>query len=123
MEFTAEMIAGLLQGEVVGNKNAKVHTVSSIEGGTEGALTYLTNPQYEKYIYTTGASIVLVSKDFKPSAEIAATLIKIEVGIKVGFCHVLAGVAERTFTQFVHISHCCCGVSSLSASGNGFTIH
>ena len=83
MEFTAEMIAGLLQGEVVGNKNAKVHTVSSIEGGTEGALTYLTNPQYEKYIYTTGASIVLVSKDFKPSAEIAATLIKVE---DVGAC-------------------------------------
>ena len=56
MEFTAEMIAGFLGGEIVGNKEAKVHTVSSIEEGKAGSLSYLTNPKYEAYIYTTGAS-------------------------------------------------------------------
>ena len=35
MEFTAEMIAGFLGGEIVGNKEAKVHTVSSIEEAAE----------------------------------------------------------------------------------------
>ena len=41
MEFTAEMIAGFLGGQVAGDKEAKVHTVSSIEEGEPGALTYL----------------------------------------------------------------------------------
>ena len=84
MEFTAEMIAGLLSGTVVGDKNTAVHTVSSIEGGKKGALTYLTNPKYEQYVYTTEASIVLVSNDFEPKQEVRATLIKLpDVGAAV----------------------------------------
>ena len=84
MEFTAEMIAGILGGEVVGDKNTAVHTVSSIEGGKKGSLTYLTNPKYEQFIYTTEASIVLVANSFEPTAPIAATLIKVEdVGVAV----------------------------------------
>ncbi len=78
MEFTAEMIAAFLGGEIEGSKDAKVNTVSSIEDGKEGALAYLINPKYESYIYTTQASIVLVDKDFKPSAPITSTLIKVE---------------------------------------------
>ena len=78
MEFTAEMIAGLLGGEVVGDKNAKVHTVSSIEGGKEGALTYFSNPKYEKYLYTTHASVVLVAKSFEPKEAVGATLVKVD---------------------------------------------
>ena len=84
MEFTAEMIAGLLGGSVVGDKNAAVHTVSSIEGGKKGALTYLSNPKYEQYVYSTEASIVLVSNDFEPAAPVSATLIKLpDVGAAV----------------------------------------
>ncbi|MFR9602493.1 MAG: UDP-3-O-(3-hydroxymyristoyl)glucosamine N-acyltransferase [Rikenellaceae bacterium] len=78
MEFTAEMISAFLGGEIEGNKDAKVNTVSSIEDGREGALAYLINPKYESYIYTTKASIVLVDKSFIASAPIAATLIKVE---------------------------------------------
>ena len=77
MEFTAEMIAGFLGGEVVGDKNAKVHTVSSIEGGKAGSLAYLTNPKYEPFLYTTGASIVLVNADFTPAQPLTATLIRV----------------------------------------------
>ena len=69
MEFSAEMIAGLLGGSIVGDKNATVHTVSSIEGGKKGALTYLSNPKYEQYIYTTEASIVLVGNDYATVAR------------------------------------------------------
>ena len=78
MEFTAEMIAVFLGGQVAGDKEAKVHTVSSIEEGEPGALTYLTNPKYEKHLYKTRASIVLVNKDFTPSEPVTATLIKVE---------------------------------------------
>lgn len=78
MEFTAEMIAGLLGGEIVGSKDAKVHTVSSIEEGTEGSLAYLTNLKYEPFLYTTGASIVLVDNTFTPSKPVGATLIKVQ---------------------------------------------
>ena len=78
MEFTAEMIAGFLGGDVLGDKNASVHTVSSIEEGKTGSLAYLTNPKYEPYLYTTQASIVLVDRSFEPSQPVAATLVKVD---------------------------------------------
>jgi len=78
MEFTAEMIAGFLGGDIVGDKETKVHTVSSIEEGKAGSLTYLTNPKYETFLYSTGASIVLVNRSFEPSQQVSATLIKVD---------------------------------------------
>lgn len=78
MEFTAEMIAGLLGGEIVGSKEVKVNTVSSIEEGKTGSLAYLTNLKYEPFLYTTGASIILVDRTFSPSQPIAPTLIKVD---------------------------------------------
>ncbi|MBQ5843905.1 MAG: UDP-3-O-(3-hydroxymyristoyl)glucosamine N-acyltransferase [Alistipes sp.] len=83
MQFTAEMIAGLVSGEVVGDKNAAVYTVSSIEDGKEGGLAYLSNPKYEQFLYTTQCSIVLVDKSFEPKEEVKATLIKVD---NVGAC-------------------------------------
>ena len=83
MQFTAEMIAAALSGEVVGNKDATVSTVSSIDGGKAGSLAYLTNPKYEQYIYTTEASIVLVDKSFEPKGEVKTTLVKVA---NVGEC-------------------------------------
>lgn len=71
------MIAGLLGGRIEGDKSTAVHTVSSIEGGRKGSLTYLTNPKYEEFVYTTGASIVLVDEAFTPSRPVAATLIRV----------------------------------------------
>ncbi len=78
MEYTAEMIAGLLSGEVVGDKGTKVHTVSSIEEGKAGSMAYLTNPKYEPHLYTTQASIVLVNRTFEPSQPVKATLVKVD---------------------------------------------
>jgi UDP-3-O-[3-hydroxymyristoyl] glucosamine N-acyltransferase len=78
MEFTAAAIAGFLKGEIEGDPDIKVNTVSKIEEGNEGALSFLANPKYEHYIYTTGSSIVLVNKTFTPSEKIKATLIRVE---------------------------------------------
>ena len=78
MEFTATTIAGFLKGEIEGNPDTRVNTVAKIEEGHEGALSFLSNPKYEHYIYTTGSSVVLVNKTFVPAGKINATLIKVD---------------------------------------------
>ncbi len=78
MKFTAEQIAGILEGEVIGNANAEVSTLSKIEEGVEGSLTFLSNPKYQNYIYTTKASITIVNKSFVADAPVETTLIKVD---------------------------------------------
>jgi UDP-3-O-[3-hydroxymyristoyl] glucosamine N-acyltransferase len=78
MEFTAATIAGFLKGEVEGNPDTVVNNIAKIEEGFKGALSFLANPKYEHYIYTTRSSIVLVNKNFVPSSKIEATLIRVE---------------------------------------------
>ena len=82
MKFTAEQIAGILEGEVVGNPNAEVHTLSKIEEGSNGSLTFLANPKYQSFIYTTKATITIVNKTFEPEQTIETTLIKVEDAYK-----------------------------------------
>ena len=78
MKFTAEQIAGILEGEVIGNPNAEVYKLAKIEEGTQGSLTFLANPKYVNYIYSTMATIVIVNKSFESEQEVKATLIKVE---------------------------------------------
>jgi UDP-3-O-[3-hydroxymyristoyl] glucosamine N-acyltransferase len=78
MKFTAEQIAGILEGEVVGNPKAEVNQLSKIEEGKDGSLTFLSNPKYNNFIYTTEATITIVNKTFVPETEIKTTLIKVE---------------------------------------------
>lgn len=82
MKFTAEQIASILEGEVVGNPNAEVFKLAKIEEGVEGSLTFLANPKYNSYIYTTKATITIVNKTFHPEQEINTTLIKVEDAYK-----------------------------------------
>lgn len=77
MEFSAKQIAAFVQGEIVGDETATVHTFAKIEEGVPGALSFLSNPKYTPYIYETKSSIVLVNKDFAPEQPISATLIKV----------------------------------------------
>jgi UDP-3-O-[3-hydroxymyristoyl] glucosamine N-acyltransferase len=78
MKFTAAQIAGILEGEVIGNPDALVFKLAKIEEGTEGSLTFLANPKYVNFIYTTQATITIVNNDFVPENELATTLIKVE---------------------------------------------
>ena len=77
MEFTAQQIADILNGCVAGDPAVKVSGFSKIEEGVPGTLTFLANLKYEQYIYHTKASIVLVNNDFKPTAPVEATMIKV----------------------------------------------
>lgn len=80
MKFSAEQIAGLIEGDVIGNPGVEVHTLAKIEEGSNGALSFLANPKYEEFIYSTGSSICIVNKTFEPSQPLpeALTLIKVE---------------------------------------------
>jgi UDP-3-O-[3-hydroxymyristoyl] glucosamine N-acyltransferase len=77
MNFTAKTIADFLQGDVVGNPDAVVSDVSKIEEGIEGTLSFLANPKYEKYLYTTRASVVLINRDLPIHGTVKPTLIKV----------------------------------------------
>jgi UDP-3-O-[3-hydroxymyristoyl] glucosamine N-acyltransferase len=78
MKFTAAQIAGILEGEVIGNPDAIVFKLAKIEEGTEGSLTFLANPKYVNFIYTTQATITIVNNDFVSESELSTTLIKVE---------------------------------------------
>ena len=78
MEFSAEMIAGLIGGTIVGDPKATVNNFAKIEEGKPGCISFLANEKYEHYIYETESSVILVNKNFEPKHEIKATLIKVD---------------------------------------------
>jgi UDP-3-O-[3-hydroxymyristoyl] glucosamine N-acyltransferase len=78
MEFTARQIAHILDGKVEGNPEVVVSSLAKIEEGLPGTMTFLANPLYTPYIYTTKASVIIVNEDFIPSQPIAGTLIRVE---------------------------------------------
>ncbi len=77
-EFTAARIAQALDGVVDGDENAKIVRVSKIEEGREGSITFLANPKYTPYIYTTNATAIVCSKTFIPEQPIQSTLIRVD---------------------------------------------
>jgi UDP-3-O-[3-hydroxymyristoyl] glucosamine N-acyltransferase len=78
MEFNAKDIAMILNGTVEGDSEVKLHNISKIDQGIPGTLTFLSNPAYTKFIYSTLASAVLVSRDFCPEETLACTLIRVD---------------------------------------------
>ena len=79
MQFTAGQIAEFLQGEVDGNAQVLVHDVAKIEEGRSGTLTFLANPVYTEHVYTTAASVVIVSREFQPAKPIPKHLTLLRV--------------------------------------------
>jgi len=82
MKFTAAQIAGILEGDIIGDPDVEVSKLSKIEEGTEGSLTFLANPKYKPYIYSTQASITIVNKTFEAENKLTTTLIKVEDAYK-----------------------------------------
>jgi UDP-3-O-[3-hydroxymyristoyl] glucosamine N-acyltransferase len=77
MEFTVQQIADLLQGEVEGDNQVKVNTLAKIEEASTGALAFLSNLKYESFLYTTGASAVIVSDKLELKKPVTSTLIRV----------------------------------------------
>lgn len=78
MKFAASQIGEILQGTIEGDATVLVDRLAKIEEATEGAITFLANPKYTHYIYTTGASVVIVSDTFVPSQPVRPTLIRVD---------------------------------------------
>ena len=78
MEFSLEQVATILGGEIEGNKDISITTISSIEEGKEGSISFLSNPKYEQYLYQTKASAVIVNSDFEPKEAVKTTLIRVK---------------------------------------------
>jgi UDP-3-O-[3-hydroxymyristoyl] glucosamine N-acyltransferase len=105
MEFTARQIASVLEGTIEGNPDVTIQTLSKIEEGTPGSLTFLANPKYTPYLYSTRASIVVVNNDFKPEQEVHSTLIRVNDAY-TAFAKLL-----ELYNQIVHEKK---GISSLA---------
>lgn len=95
MELSASQLANLIGGEVVGDGNVTVGTFAKIEEGHPGALSFLANPKYTHFIYTTESSVVLVKRDFEPEQPVKATLIKVDDPYAT-IAHLLEMVQEMT---------------------------
>jgi UDP-3-O-[3-hydroxymyristoyl] glucosamine N-acyltransferase len=78
MQFTAKDIAFMLNGTVEGDPLAAVSQLAKIEEAQNGSLSFLANPKYEQYLYTTNASIVIVNNDQQLSGPVSASLIRVE---------------------------------------------
>ncbi|MEN9919136.1 MAG: UDP-3-O-(3-hydroxymyristoyl)glucosamine N-acyltransferase [Bacteroidota bacterium] len=77
LSFSAQQIADLLKGSIEGDPDVKVSNFSKIEEGKPETLSFLANPKYTQYIYTTQASIVLVDASFVVDKPVKATLIRV----------------------------------------------
>jgi UDP-3-O-[3-hydroxymyristoyl] glucosamine N-acyltransferase len=82
MKFKAQQIADILEGDVVGNPEEEVSKLSKIEEGEKGSLTFLSNPKYNVFLYTTNASVAIVNRSFVPEKEVKTTLIKVDDAYK-----------------------------------------
>jgi UDP-3-O-[3-hydroxymyristoyl] glucosamine N-acyltransferase len=78
MQFTAQQISLLLNGTVEGDAEVSVNQLAKIEEATPGTLSFLANPKYEQYLYTTNASVVIVNNDLVLSEPVKATLVRVE---------------------------------------------
>lgn len=78
MKIKASQIAELINGSVDGNPDIEIHTLSKIEEGEAGAISFLANPKYEPHIYSTQSSVVIVNNTFQPTQSLSVTLIRVE---------------------------------------------
>jgi UDP-3-O-[3-hydroxymyristoyl] glucosamine N-acyltransferase len=78
MQVTVAELAKILNGDIVGDGTTRVSKVAKIEEGEPGALSFLSNPKYESYLYETKSSAVIVNRSFTPAREVTATLIKVD---------------------------------------------
>ncbi len=77
MQFTATQISLIINGRIEGNVDATVTGFGKIEEAQEGQLSFLANPKYEEYLYTTNASIAIVNEDYELRQKVKPTLIRV----------------------------------------------
>lgn len=102
MEFKAQQIASLIQGTIEGNASTSVSGFAKIEEAKAGDLAFLANPKYEDYLYTTGASIIIISSQLVLKQPIEATLIRVDDAYSA-FAKLMQIYQQMQSTQLVGI--------------------
>ena len=77
MQFPAAQIALIVKGKIEGDPNTTVNSFGKIEEAKEGQLSFLANPKYEDYLYSTKASVIIVNENFEAKQPVNATLIRV----------------------------------------------
>lgn len=77
MNYSAQQIAFLVKGKIEGNPEVTVSSFGKIEEAKQGQLSFFANPKYEEYLYTTGASVILINESFELKHKLTATLIRV----------------------------------------------
>jgi len=77
MTFPASQIAFLINGKVEGDPNVAVNSFGKIEEAREGQLSFLANLKYEDYLYSTGASVIILNENYELKQPVSATLIRV----------------------------------------------
>lgn len=77
ISFSAQQIALMIQGQVEGDASVLVHNFGKIEDANQGEISFLANPKYEEFLYTTKASIIIINDSQVLKNNLAATLIKV----------------------------------------------
>ncbi|MEY4054140.1 MAG: hypothetical protein RL034_1058 [Bacteroidota bacterium] len=78
MQFTAQQIALLVSGTIEGNPDTAVTSFAKIEEAAAGQLSFLANPKYNDYLYTTKASLIIVNESLQLEKSITATLVRVK---------------------------------------------
>ncbi|MCU7693065.1 UDP-3-O-(3-hydroxymyristoyl)glucosamine N-acyltransferase [Haoranjiania flava] len=74
--FTAEQIASIINARIEGDANASVRSFSRIEDAKPGDLSFLANPKYEEFLYTSKASVIIINQNFELKQPVPATLLR-----------------------------------------------
>ena len=77
MQFTAKQIAGIIEGTIEGDPDIAVTSFGKLEEAKSGQLSFLANPKYEEFLYTTNASVIIVNESLEVEGKLDATLIRV----------------------------------------------
>lgn len=78
MVFTTAQIAELVGGTVEGDPAVEIGDVAGLDQGRPGTLSFLYDPRYAPFIYTTESSAVIVDRQFEAEGALRTTLIRVD---------------------------------------------
>src|SRR5215217_3029867 len=119
MEFTADQISILINGKVEGNADVAVTSFGKIEEAEQGQLTFLANPKYEDYLYTTNASVAIVNESYQLRQPLKLTLIRV-TDPYTAFAQLLSKYQEMVTQQMKGIQQPCYISSTASLAEDVF---
>lgn len=119
MQFTAAQISLLLNGKVEGDANATVSSFGKIEEAQPGQLTFLANPKYEEFLYTTAASVAIINEGYELRQAVTPTLIRVPDAYS-GFAQLLSKYQEMATQQLKGIQQPCYISSSAKVADDAY---